>query len=414
MNDNALNTPNTETNSAAFEDPWAAASAPGTEPTNANATASAADADPWAASYADANAGSGSDAWSGGDAASQVSSTDWLSTPSPTDVPEHDGGIGQLWHQITTEGLPVQDSINNGLTWVVDHFRPFFQAVRTPIDATLNGVTDVLQTIPMPALVLLIALLAWQFAGRKLAIGSAVALLGVALLGIWSEAMVTLALVLTSLFFCIAIGLPVGILLASSDRAQRWTRPFLDAMQTTPAFVYLVPVVMLFGIGNVPGVIVTIVFALPPLIRLTNLGIRQVRPDLIEASRAYGASPAQLLWKVQLPLAMPSIMAGINQALMLSLSMVVIASMIAVGGLGQMVLRGIGRLDMGLATVGGLGIVLLAIVLDRITQAMGEPKRGSARWWATGPAGLVMRLLGNKRSAPTPKPGSEAAKPAAI
>lgn len=414
MNDNALNTPNTEINSAAFEDPWAAASVPATEPTSADATASAADADPWAASYADANPGSGSDAWSGGDAASQVSSTDWLSAPSPTDVPEHDGGIGQLWHQITTEGLPVQDSINNGLTWVVDHFRPFFQAVRTPIDATLNGVTDVLQTIPMPALVLLIALLAWQFAGRKLAIGSAVALLGVALLGIWSEAMVTLALVLTSLFFCIAIGLPVGILLASSDRAQRWTRPFLDAMQTTPAFVYLVPVVMLFGIGNVPGVIVTIVFALPPLIRLTNLGIRQVRPDLIEASRAYGASPAQLLWKVQLPLAMPSIMAGINQALMLSLSMVVIASMIAVGGLGQMVLRGIGRLDMGLATVGGLGIVLLAIVLDRITQAMGEPKRGSARWWATGPAGLVMRLLNSKRSAPAPKPGSEAAKPATI
>jgi len=414
LNDNALNTPNTETNSAAFEDPWAAASAPATEPTSADATASAADADPWAASYADANAGSGSDAWSSGDAASQVSSTDWLSAPSPTDVPEHDGGIGQLWHQITTEGLPVQDSINNGLTWVVDHFRPFFQAVRTPIDATLNGVTDVLQTIPMPALVLLIALLAWQFAGRKLAIGSAVSLLIVALLGIWSEAMVTLALVLTSLFFCIVIGLPVGILLASSDRAQRWTRPFLDAMQTTPAFVYLVPVVMLFGIGNVPGVIVTIVFALPPLIRLTNLGIRQVRPDLIEASRAYGASPAQLLWKVQLPLAMPSIMAGINQALMLSLSMVVIASMIAVGGLGQMVLRGIGRLDMGLATVGGLGIVLLAIVLDRITQAMGEPKRGSARWWATGPAGLAVRLLGKKHSAPAPKPGTEAAKPATI
>ncbi|MDN5507511.1 MAG: glycine betaine/L-proline ABC transporter permease ProW, partial [Comamonas sp.] len=329
-------------------------------------------------------------------------------------------GLTALWHQITTEGLPVQDAINDGLGWVVDHFRPFFQAVRTPIDATLNGVTDVLQTIPMPALVLLIALLAWQFAGRKLAIGSAVSLLIVALLGIWSEAMVTLALVLTSLFFCIVIGLPAGILLASSDRAQRWTRPLLDAMQTTPAFVYLVPVVMLFGIGNVPGVIVTIVFALPPLIRLTNLGIRQVRPDLIEASRAYGASPAQLLWKVQLPLSMPSIMAGINQALMLSLSMVVIASMIAVGGLGQMVLRGIGRLDMGLATVGGLGIVLLAIVLDRITQAMGEPKRGSARGWATGPAGLVMRMLDSKRiapaskPAPTPKPGNEAAKPATI
>ncbi|MBI1624884.1 glycine betaine/L-proline ABC transporter permease ProW [Comamonas suwonensis] len=416
MNDNTLNNPTTDGTaaSAAFNDPWAAASAPSAEPASGTAAQSAADADPWAASYAEPVPASGSDAWNSGDAADQVSSTDWLSAPSPTDIPEHDGGIGQLWHQITTEGLPVQDSINNGLAWVVDHFRPFFQAVRTPIDATLNGVTDVLQTIPMPVLVLLIALLAWQFAGRKLAIGAALSLLGVAVLGIWPEAMVTLALVLTSLFFCIVIGLPSGIFLASSDRAQRWTRPLLDAMQTTPAFVYLVPVVMLFGIGNVPGVIVTIVFALPPLIRLTNLGIRQVRPDLIEASRAYGASPAQLLWKVQLPLSMPSIMAGINQALMLSLSMVVIASMIAVGGLGQMVLRGIGRLDMGLATVGGLGIVLLAIVLDRITQAMGEPKRGSARWWATGPAGVVVRLLKKPQAAPAPQRSGEPAKPAAV
>jgi glycine betaine/proline transport system permease protein len=138
-----------------------------------------------------------------------------------------------------------------------------------------------------------------------------------------------------------------------------------------------VPVVMLFGIGNVPGVVDTIIFALAPLIRLTNLGIRQVRPDLIEASRSFGASPWQLLVKVQLPLAMPTIMAGVNQALMLSLSMVVIASMIAVGGLGQMVLRGIGRLDMGLATVGGLGIVLMAIVLDRMTQSVGQARSGS-------------------------------------
>ena len=207
------------------------------------------------------------------------------------------------------------------------------------------------------------------------------------MLGIWPEAMVTLlagadlAGVLSGHRF--AAGHPAG----AQRRAQRWMRPFLDAMQTTPAFVYLVPVVMLFGIGNVPGVVVTIVFALPPLVRLTNLGIRQVRPDLIEAARAYGASPWQMLVKVQLPLAMPSIMAGINQSLMLSLSMVVIASMIAVGGLGQMVLRGIGRLDMGLATVGGLGIVLLAITLDRVTQAMGQPRRGTRHWWQSRPGG---------------------------
>ena len=397
-------------------DPWAASSAQDA----ANPMATPADAvvdDPWAASSVqpDAPAASaadaGTDPWGG---SADTPSTpdagmDWLSAPA-TSTPVDDGsqgGLGALWHQITTEGLPVQDAINDGLGWVVDHFRPFFQAVRTPIDATLNGVTDTLLAVPMPVLVLLIALLAWQFASRKQAVGSAIALLTVAALGIWSEAMVTLALVLTSLLFCVVIGLPVGIVLASSDRAQRWMRPVLDAMQTTPAFVYLVPVVMLFGIGNVPGVIVTIVFALPPLIRLTNLGIRQVRPDLIEASRAYGASPWQLLWKVQLPLAMPSIMTGINQALMLSLSMVVIASMIAVGGLGQMVLRGIGRLDMGLATVGGLGIVLLAIVLDRLTQALGETQRGSARWWQTGPAGVVVRML---RPAPS-TPVAPAAQP---
>lgn len=164
-------------------------------------------------------------------------------------------------------------------------------------------------------------------------------------------------------------------------------------MQTTPAFVYLIPIVMLFGIGNVPGVIVTIIFALPPLIRLTNLGIRQVPQDLIEASRSFGANEKQMLFKVQIPVAMPTIMAGVNQTLMLALSMVVIASMIAVGGLGQMVLRGIGRLDVGLAAVGGLGIVLLAVVLDRLTQALGKKdKTTSKRWFEKGPIGLIYSL----------------------
>ena len=352
--------------------------------------------DPWSsassseASDAWTNSGTNetSDPWATTDTANDAGDTasDWLgASSSATDEPL------SLWDQVRTEGLPIEAWINQGLGWVVDNFRPFFQTVRAPIDATLSGVEQLMLSLPWPVLTIVVALLAWQFSGRGLAIGSALSLLAIATLGIWPEAMVTLSLVLTSLVFCIVIGLPLGILIASSDRIQGWTRPVLDAMQTTPAFVYLVPVVMLFGIGNVPGVIVTIIFALPPLVRLTNLGIRQVRPDLIEASRAYGASPWQLLWKVQLPLAMPNIMAGINQALMLSLSMVVIASMIAVGGLGQMVLRGIGRLDMGLATVGGLGIVLLAIVLDRITQAMGQPHRGGERWWHRGPAGLLFR-----------------------
>lgn len=330
--------------------------------------------------------------------------TSWLDAAAPAAAPAHAGGFHIT--QIFDGTLPLQSWINAGLGWVVAHCRPFFQAVRAPIDATLAGVADLLQAAPALVIIAIIGLLAWQFTRPALAVGTALALLVLSMLGVWPAAMVTLSLVLTSLAFCLAIGLPLGIVLASSDRAQNMLRPLLDAMQTTPAFVYLVPVVMLFGIGNAPGVIVTIIFALPPLVRLTNLGIRQVRPDLIEAARAYGASPWQLLTRVQFPLAMPSIMTGINQSLMLSLSMVVIASMIAVGGLGQMVLRGIGRLDMGLATVGGLGIVLLAITLDRLTQAMGQPRRGVRHWYQTGPAGFILRLA---RSHPA---GGAAATPA--
>lgn len=294
--------------------------------------------------------------------------------------------------------LPVQDWINQGLNWFVGHFRPAFQALRQPVDALLGGVEAALQYPPTLVMIGILSLLAWQLAGARMAVATLISLMVIGLLGIWPEAMVTLSLVLTALFFCVLIGLPLGIWLARSERANRMVRPLLDAMQTTPAFVYLVPVVMLFGIGNVPGVIVTIIFALPPLVRLTNLGIRQVRPDLVEATQSYGASPWQLLTRVQLPLAMPSIMAGINQSLMLSLSMVVIASMIAVGGLGLMVLRGIGRLDMGLATVGGLGIVILAIVLDRLTQALSQPQRHGQPWRQRGPVGLVMRLFSRSRA----------------
>lgn len=348
------------------------------------ATAAATPSDPWAALTPSDDGAAAADSWLSAPADSLDGASAALSAP---------GESGFALHQLWDGSLPIEAWINQGLAWVVDHFRPFFQTVRGPIDTTLTGVESLLLSTPSWAMIALMGLLAWQFAGRAIAAGTVVSLLLVTVLGVWPQAMVTLSLVLTSLVFCLLIGIPLGIVLASSDRAQNLMRPFLDAMQTTPAFVYLVPVVMLFGIGNVPGVIVTIVFALPPLVRLTNLGIRQVRPDLIEAGRAYGASPMQMLLKVQLPLAMPSIMAGVNQALMLSLSMVVIASMIAVGGLGQMVLRGIGRLDMGLATVGGLGIVLLAVTLDRITQSLGQPRRGVRHWWHTGPAGFVLRRL---------------------
>lgn len=173
-------------------------------------------------------------------------------------------------------------------------------------------------------------------------------------------------------------------------------------MQTTPAFVYLVPIVMLFGIGNVPGVVVTIIFALPPVVRLTILGIQQVPEELIEAGHSFGASKKQMLYRIQLPLALPTIMAGVNQTLMLSLSMVVITSMIAVGGLGQMVLRGIGRLDMGLAAVGGLGIVILAILLDRITQVLGvNAGNTKLRWYNMGPVSILLNMFTQKKELKT-------------
>ena len=296
--------------------------------------------------------------------------------------------------------IPLELWVSDGLRWLVDNYRPFFQAMKWPVDQVLRNFDWALGSVPPTLMLTIFALAAWQLAGIRLMVGVVASLLFVGFLGIWPQTMTTLAVVFTAVVLCLTIGLPLGIWAARSDRFYGFARPILDGMQTIPAFVYLVPIVMLFGIGNVPGVIVTVIFALPPVIRLTNLGIRQVPIDVVEAMLAFGASDRQLLWKAQLPLAMPSIMAGVNQTLMMSLSMVVIASMIAVGGLGQMVLRGIGRLDMGIATVGGLGIVMLAIVLDRLTQSMAESSRGrgSASWRQRGPAGLFLKWTGVKRA----------------
>jgi len=192
----------------------------------------------------------------------------------------------------------------------------------------------------------------------------------VGLLGLWEDSMTTLAMVLASVIICTLMGVPLGILAGRSDRFEAGMRPVLDAMQTTPAFVYLVPIVMLFSVGNVAGVLATIIFALPPIVRLTSLGIRQVHPELVEAAQAFGATNWQVLRKVQIPQALPTILAGLNQTIMMALSMVVIAALIGAGGLGSPVVRGLNTLDIGGAVVGGLGIVLMAILLDRLTQSM--------------------------------------------
>ena len=288
---------------------------------------------------------------------------------------------------------PLGEQIDDIVSWIVSNYRFIFREwIGVPVGIVLRQIQSFF--VEMNPIIFLVGLfvIAWQLASRNIAIFSVIAMTVVGLIGAWQQSMVTLALVITAVFFCILIGIPLGIWAASSDRFATFIRPVLDTMQTLPAFVYLVPVVMLFGTGEVPGVIVTFIFAVPPLIRLTNIGIRGVPEDVVEAARAFGATPQQVLIQVQVPLAMPTILAGVNQSLMLALSMVVIASLIAVAGLGQMVNRGIGRLDVGLASVGGVGIVLIAIVLDRITQAIGDNSPGRLPWKKRGPIGLVLNL----------------------
>ena len=274
---------------------------------------------------------------------------------------------------------------------VIQPIKKFFNEMIVDIDSALNAV-------PPLIMLLILVVIAWQAAGHRVAILVAIAMtcLGFLSPNAWTLAMTTLAIVVSAVILSFVVGLPLGILAGKNDRLEIAIRPVLDTMQTIPAFVYLVPVVMLIGIGNVSGVIVTVIFALPPLIRLTSLGIRGVNESVVEAARAFGASPLQILFKVELPLATPTILAGINQTIMLSLSMVVIASMISVKGLGNEVLRAMGRLDAGKALVGGLGIVILAIVLDRITQGMGQSSRdrGHRHWWQGGPVGTILRLAG--------------------
>ncbi len=191
-------------------------------------------------------------------------------------------------------------------------------------------------------------------------------------LGYWELIMETVAIILTALSICILIGVPLGIWSARNDRVEGFSRIVMDGMQTVHPFVYLVPIVMLLGIGSVPGTIATIIFAIPPMVRLTTLGIRQVPKEVVEASRAFGSSDMQLLFEIQIPLAMRTIMAGLNQTVMLALSMVVIISLIAGGGIGMDILRAVGRLDVGRAVSSGLAVLVLAVVLDRVTQGRGR------------------------------------------
>ena len=226
---------------------------------------------------------------------------------------------------------------------------------------------------PWPIIILVIGILAW-FGSRswKLVVGSAIAFILIGYFGMWNDCMATVAIISVCTTVCIAVGIPIGIIMSKSNRAEKAILPILDMMQTIPSFVYLVPILMLLGIGKVPGLIDVCIYALPPVIRLTNLGIREVDKEALEASEAFGATPFQKLRSVQIPLSLPTIFAGVNQTIMMALAMVVIASMIGVKGLGVPILRAISNQYLALGLMNGLAIVALAIIFDRITQEYGR------------------------------------------
>lgn len=262
------------------------------------------------------------------------------------------------------------------VNYILDHFTPALDIIAATIGFVTDNIQSGLLAIPPVAGIIILTLLSLWRVGWKFAIFTALAMALVHHMGLWTGTMESLSLVLAATIIAIAIGIPLGIAMARSETLATIIRPALDLMQTMPAFVYLIPAAMFFGLGAVPGTIATVIFAMPPVVRLTNLGIRQVHGEFVEAGLAFGCTGRQLLFKVQLPNALPSIMTGINQTIMLSLSMVVIASMIGAGGLGNTVLTGIQRLDVGTGFEGGLAVVILAVVLDRITQSFGKPRAG--------------------------------------
>jgi glycine betaine/proline transport system permease protein len=274
--------------------------------------------------------------------------------------------------------IPVGDWIDALVAWIVANLGPLLDAIGSTLLAVLVAMERLLLWVPWYVIIAGVAFVAW-YAIRKwwAAPVMAVFLLIIGMFGYWDLAMMTLALIFAAVILSLAIGIPTGILMARSDGFASVLRPILDAMQTMPSFVYLIPALMFFGLGKVPAVFATIIYAVPPVIRLTNVGIRGVSESVIEAARAFGATSRQILLEVQLPLAFPSIMVGINQTTMMALAMVVIASMIGARGLGMEVLLAINRIEVGRGFEAGLSIVLLAILIDRITHAFASRQQHS-------------------------------------
>lgn len=272
--------------------------------------------------------------------------------------------------------MPLQKWTNDVIAWLVQTYGWIFDAVNAFLLGILVSLLNALTYLPWPVVILLVVALTYVLSGRKwgttLLVGACLFFIGFLSPRFWDKAMQTTGVMLIAILLCIVIGMPVAIAMSRSNRLRNAILPILDLMQTIPSFCYLIPGIMLFGLGAVPAIIATFIYAVPPLIRLTDLGIRLVDPEIIEAAESFGASPRQKLFIVQIPLALPNIMQGINQCTMMALALVVIASMIGTRGLGDEVLLGLQQLNPGRALEAGIAIVLLAIVLDRITQAYGD------------------------------------------
>lgn len=295
--------------------------------------------------------------------------------------------------------IELGQAVEAGIDWLKRTFDPVFDLASTVLDASWTGLSDLLLSVPALVMIILMALLGMLVRSWQFALVALVSLLLVAGMDQWDNAMFTLALVLIATAVAIVVAIPVGILAARNTTVSVITKPVLDFMQTMPAFVYLIPAVVFFSIGVVPGLISTVVFALPPGVRLTELGIRQVDAETVEAGQAFGATPRQILRGIQIPLATPTIMAGVNQVIMLSLSMSVIAGIVGADGLGKEVVSSISTVNTALGAEAGLSVVILAIYLDRLTAALGELDKH--------PSSVLNRL--KNRSASDQKPASAGA-----
>ncbi|WP_426309284.1 ABC transporter permease [Cellulosimicrobium sp. E-16] len=268
--------------------------------------------------------------------------------------------------------IPLGEWVDTFVDWMTSTFRPLFRFVKDVLVGIYDGLDTILSSPPFWVVALALALLALLAKGWKLALGSLVGFVVIAGVDQWDNAMDTLALVLLSAVLALVVAIPLGIWAARNDRVSTVVRPVLDFMQTMPAFVYLIPTVVIFLTGPVPGIIATIIFAMAPGVRFTELGIRQVDKEVVEAGQAFGSTPGRILRQIQLPLALPTIMAGVNQVIMLSLSMVVIAGMVGAGGLGNDVVAALQRVNVALGFEAGLAVVILAMFLDRVTSALGD------------------------------------------